>query len=210
HRPDDRLFYLFDPPGIGQLRRAVDLGRLARGRGYAITNRRSRGDQLEIEFPFETLLNDLHVQKTKKSAAESKPQRRGSFGLVEKGRVIQTQLVQRVSQFFIAIGFDRVETGEDHWLDSLETRERGERLPCSFGYRVSDFNIADRLDLSGEEPDLARTELIDLARFWSQHAQRVDLVFLLGVHQPDSHAWPDYAVDNAHQHYNAAIAVKPG
>ncbi len=61
-RANCRLFNFVDAAGIGHLRRRIDFRHLAVGRGHYVTHARRRGDEIEIEFAFQTFLHDLHVQ----------------------------------------------------------------------------------------------------------------------------------------------------
>ncbi|SRN47893.1 Uncharacterised protein [Shigella flexneri] len=49
-----------------------------------VTLCRRSGDQIQIVFTFQTLLDDLHVQQAKEAAAETKAQRAGAFRLIEQ------------------------------------------------------------------------------------------------------------------------------
>src|SRR6185295_7849528 len=102
-----------------------------------------------------------------------------------------------------------IETREHHRLDAFESGERRNSLSRGFGHRVADLDIADGLDLSGEESYFARAQLVDNGRLRSEHSERVNLVFFFRVHQADSHARPNHAVDHAHQHDHSAVTVKP-
>ena len=86
HRRDHRLFDLGDAAGIGKLGRAVDLQHLAVGRGDPIEHARRRGDEVDIEFALEPLLDDLHVEQAEEAAAESEAERRRGLRLEDERR----------------------------------------------------------------------------------------------------------------------------
>ena len=103
-------------PGIGQLRRAVDLVHHAVGRRHAVEHARRGRDQVHVELALEPLLDDLHVQQAEEAAAEAEAERRRRLRLEEERRVVQPQLLERVAQLRVLAAFDRVEPGEDHRL----------------------------------------------------------------------------------------------
>jgi hypothetical protein len=51
-----------------------------------------RGDQVEVVFALQPLLDDLHVQHAEKAAAKAETERVGGLGLVEQRGVVQRQL----------------------------------------------------------------------------------------------------------------------
>ena len=81
---DDGLFDLFDFAGIEPARRIVDFDHRAVGFIDLVADAGSGGDEVEIEFALETLLNDLHVEQAEEAAAESEAEGDGTFGFEEK------------------------------------------------------------------------------------------------------------------------------
>ena len=72
--------------------------------GDAVAHARRGGDQIDAEFALQPLLRNLHVQQAQKAAAETESQRYGVFRLVEKRRVVELQLAQRVAQRLVFVG----------------------------------------------------------------------------------------------------------
>ena len=112
---------------------------------------------VHVVFALEPLLHDVHVQQAEEAAAEAEAQRLRDFGLVVQRRVVQVQLLERVAQRLVLVGFHRVEAGEYLRLDFLEARaaalRRGVRPR---GQRVADLGGARFLDAGDDEADLAR------------------------------------------------------
>ena len=72
----NRLAQFVDIVQRRQLGRAIDVDHFFRGGFYLIHNGRCGGDQIQIVFTFQTLLNDLHVQQAEEATAETEAQRR--------------------------------------------------------------------------------------------------------------------------------------
>ena len=81
---DDRLFDFGDFARIGPARRIVDFDDLAVGRGDFVADAGRGGDEVEVVFALETLLNDLHVQQAEEAAAEAEAESGGAFRLEEE------------------------------------------------------------------------------------------------------------------------------
>ena len=81
-----------------------------------------------------------------------------------KGRVVESQLLERVTKFGILAAFDRIQAGEDHRLHFLEAGERLRRRIRGVGDRVADLRVRDVLDRRKDEPDFARAELVGRLR----------------------------------------------
>ena len=150
-----------DPPGVGQLRRAVDLLHHAVGRRHPVQHARRGRHQVHVELALEPLLDDLHVQQAEEPAAEPEAERDRRLRLVEERRVVQPQLLERVAQLGVLVPFDRIEPGEHHRLQLLEAGKRLERRPAALGDGVADLRVADLLDVGDEEADFADAELVD-------------------------------------------------
>ncbi len=123
-RFDERLFDLRDSARVGHFRRRIDLGNFAVGRRHAIAHAGRGGDQIEIEFAFEPLLDDLHVQQAEKAAAKTEAERGRGFGLEEKRSIVEPQLFHRVAKVFVLGRIDRVKPRENHRLYFLKTGKR--------------------------------------------------------------------------------------
>ena len=63
--------------GSGVVVRVVDAHHRAVGLVYLVDDARERGDEVEVKFALQPLLNDLHVQHSEEAAAEAEAQRDG-------------------------------------------------------------------------------------------------------------------------------------
>ncbi len=109
-----------------------------------------------LVLALQPLLDDVHVQEPEKAAAEAETQRLRDFRLVVQRRIVQFELVERVAQRFVLVGFHRVEPGEHLRLDVLEAGQRGCCRPRRERHRVADLGRVDLLDARDDETDFAR------------------------------------------------------
>ncbi len=65
------------------------------------------GDEVEVVFALQTLLDDFHVQHAKETNAETEAQRIGAFRLVLQRRVVQREFFQRFAETLKIIGTHR-------------------------------------------------------------------------------------------------------
>ena len=81
---DDGLFDFGDLARIEPARRVVDFDHLAVGLRDLVAHAGSGGDEVEIEFALEPLLDDLHVEQAEKAAAEAEAESDRAFRLEEE------------------------------------------------------------------------------------------------------------------------------
>src|SRR5207248_6420581 len=67
---EERLFHPIDGGGSGQGTRVVDIDDRAVGQVGPVLDRRSRGDECEVELTLQAFAHDLHVQQAQEPAAE--------------------------------------------------------------------------------------------------------------------------------------------
>ena len=95
---------LCDFAGIGPARRIVDFDHLAVGLGDLVAHAGGGGDEVEIEFALEALLDDLHVEQAEEAAAEAEAESDGAFRLEEEGGIVEAQLLESVAEHACARG----------------------------------------------------------------------------------------------------------
>ena len=74
------------------------------------------------------------------------------------------------------VGFDRIETGEHHWLGLLESGQRFVRQVALVTDRVADAGLGDVLDICNHPADLARRECLAGDRLWRAESKFLDIV----------------------------------
>jgi hypothetical protein len=77
-----------------------------------------------VEFPFQTLLNDLQMQKPQVSAAETLAQGRRRILLVNQGRVVELVFLEGLQERLVIVGRYGIDGRKDNGLNVLEAAER--------------------------------------------------------------------------------------
>src|SRR3989449_292469 len=122
---------------------------------------------------------------------------------------LRDALEKLITQGFILVGLDRIQTCEDHRFDFLKAGERPDGRIVVLCDRIADFRIGDDFDIRNEIADLARRKAIDFLHLRRQHADAFDRIDLSIRHQPYLHSRMNFAVDETDQHEDAAINVEP-
>ena len=89
-----------------------------------IDDRGRGGDEVEVEFALEPLLDDLEMQQPEEAAAEAEAQRRRGLGLVFEAGIVEAQLGEAVAQMLVIGGIGREQAAEHHRLQRLEAGQR--------------------------------------------------------------------------------------
>ena len=119
-----------------------------------------RSNQLQVEFTLEALLHDFHVQEAEEAAAEAEAKGGRRLRLKGEARVVEVQLLKRLTQGWVVFAAQRIESGEDERQCHLVARERfcgGARLRCD---GVTNTRIAHALQPSCDVADLAGDQLL--------------------------------------------------
>ena len=70
---------------------------------------RDRRDEVEIEFPLQPLLHDLHVEQAEEAAAEAEAERGRGLRLVVQGGIVELQPFERVAERLVLLGVGRID-----------------------------------------------------------------------------------------------------
>jgi hypothetical protein len=174
-----------------------------------VDHRGCRGNQVEIIFAGQPLLDDLEVEQPQEAAAETEPQGRRRLHLEAERSIVQAQLVERIAQLLEIGGIDREEAAEHHRLDQLEARQRLGRRALGVGDRVADRGLRDFLDLRGDETDFAGGKLGQLLDLGPHAADPVDEMLSAGRHELDRLALAKHALHDADEDDDAQIGIVP-
>ena len=177
---------------------------------HLVDDGRRRRDEVHVVLALEPLLHDIHVQQAEETAAKAEPQSLRNFRLVMQRRVVELELVERVAQRLVLIGFDRVEAREHLRLDLLETRQRRGRGAIGERHGVADLGGVDLLDAGDDEAYIAGGKLVAADRLGREHAHLFATVDRARRHQQDLVLGLQHAVDDPHQHHHADVIVEPG
>ena len=214
HRLDPRFFHRLDPVDVRPVGGIVDLDGLGvlvlrMAEVDPVHDRGGRGDEVEIVFAAEALLDDFQVQQAEEARAEAEAQRGAAFHLVAEARIVQPQLADALAQLLEIGGVDREQAAEDHGLDFLVAFQRLGRPVLHRGDGVADAGLLHLLDLRGDEADFARAELRQVGALGGEAADAVDQVLGAALHEPDLLALLDDPVHHAHQDDDAEVRVVP-
>ena len=141
-----------------------------------VDHRRRGGDEVEVIFAGQPLLDDLEVEEAEEAAAEAEAERGAGLHLEAERGVVEAQLVEAVAQLLEIGGVDREQAAEHHRLDLLEAGQRLGGGALGVGDGVADAGLGDFLDLRGDEADLAGAELGQLLDLGAEAADAVDQV----------------------------------
>ena len=191
---------------VGRVVKA-DLGTVRHGHG--VDNRRRGRNQIEIEFAFQPVADDLHMEKSEKPAAKAESQRGRGLRLEGEGGVVQRQLFQRLAKAGEVVRVHREQAAEDNRHRRLEPRKRLLAGAALLGDGVADTRIRYRLHPGIDKADLAGAELVHRRRLRREHADPFDDMRRTGAHHADFHALPDLAMAHPHQRHHAEIGVVP-
>src|SRR5437868_4458508 len=75
---------------------------------------RRRLDQIDVRFPFQSLLHNLHMQQAQESAAKAEAQRVTAFRLEFETWIVDRELVERVAQFSEILAVGWIESAINH------------------------------------------------------------------------------------------------
>ena len=206
----DRFAHFLDRRQVRELGRVVDVDDLAvllhdledhRGRG---------GDQVQVVFALQALLDDLHVQHAEEAATEAEAQGFGAFRLVLQRRVVEGQLLQGVAEVLEIVRADREQARVDLRLDPLEARQDLDVRRVVQGQRIAHRRAVDILDTGDDEAHLARLQVDGLGVLRSEYPDAVHLVDLAGGLHQDLVALLHPTVLHPYQRDHAEVVVEPG
>ena len=111
--------------GVGHVGGVVQLDMPAAvGQLDLVDHARRGGDQVEVVFAGQPLLDDLQVEQPEEPAAEAEAERGAGLHLEREAGVVEAQLGDALTQFLEVVGIDREQPAEHHRLDFLEPRQR--------------------------------------------------------------------------------------
>src|SRR4030095_3720391 len=129
-----------------------------------------RGNEVQPELALETFLYDFHTQQTEKAAAKSETEGHGVFRFVEKCRVVELQLAERVAQRLIFIGEDGEQARKHHWFRGFKAPKR-RGSAAGFDDGVAHAGVGDALDVGDDEADVTGFEFFQSDRLVREAAR---------------------------------------
>ena len=148
------------------------------------------------------------MEKSQESAAESEPQRHGSFRFIEQRSVVQLKLLQRVSEISVFRSVRRIKAAVHHGLDFLVAGQRLRAGSGSVRHRIAHTGISHILDTCRKISYHSCGELVA----WNE-TSRAEISHLhnfrgeSGSHHPHSSAFLHTAVHNTAEHDHAFVGI---
>ena len=173
-----------------------------------IVHRGARGNEVKIELALQALLDDLHMQQAQEAHAEAKAERHRGLGLPHQRRVVDVQLIERVTQVLVVLVIDREQARIDHGLGLAVAGKRlgaGIRRPRE---GIAHANGLGVLQARDHVSDLADRQRVDRGLGGTLDAHAIDQKVALCLHHAQGIALFDGAVKDAHRGHHAAILVK--
>ena len=201
------LFDAVDFGGVGQEDGVVDFFEGTVAQIDAVDDAGVGGDDVAVVFAAEPLLDDFHVEESQKSAAEAEAEGDGGFVLVLEGGVVEGEFFEGILQFFVVVGVDGIEAGEDHGADGLESGKGVVGGVAGGGHGVADADFGGVLDVGHDVADLPGAEFGAGAKLGVEDADFLDFVVAAGAEQADAVAAPEGAVEDAQVDDAAAEGV---
>ena len=149
------------------------------------------------------------MEHPKKPAAESKTQSLRGFRFILKGRIIEVQLVERLSQILIVIRFNGEKTCKNPRLNLLKTRQRRLARMIGCGDRVPHRRAKDVLDAGDHKAHLAGVKNLLIQRLGGKDTELIDEMALACRHQNDLLFPLNGTINDSDQGDHTKIIIKP-
>ena len=193
---------------VGVIVGVVHVENLAVGFHHLVNYGGQGGHQIQIEFPLQALLNNLHVEHSQKAAAETKAQSHRGFRLIGQRRVVQFQLVQGVPQIRVLGAVSGINAAVHHGLRRTIAGQGFRRRGSRQGHRVAHLRIGNVFDACSEIANIAGGQLLaGHQTFRLQMAHLHHLIFCAGGHKQHFIVFFHPTVHQTHQNNYAPIAV---
>jgi len=182
-QPHHRFTQLLNPRTVRQLRRTVNPLNLAVGRQHLITDRRSCLHYIHIAFPFQTLLNNLHMQKPQKPAPKAETQRRRILRNKRETGVIQRQFFKGLPQLRILRFPRRIKIRKHHLHRLFIARKRFFHRPLKICNRIPNRHIMQILDVGNHIAHFTGPQRLNRSHPRRKFAQLCNLIRSTRTHQ---------------------------
>ena len=166
------------------------------------------GDQIQVKFSLQTLLDDLHVEHPQEAHAEPEPQCHRGLRLKAQRGIVELELFQGVPQVGVFTAVLGVDAAVDHGLGRTIAGQRFCRRILYAGDCIAYAGVPDVLDGGGEVAHLTGTQLAAGVQTDGQHmAAFHHLVDCPAGHHLHVHTGLDTAFHDSHQNNDAAVGV---
>ena len=175
-----------------------------------IVDRGTRGNEVQVELALQAFLNDFHVQQAQEAHAEAKAKRHRGLGLPHQRRVVDVQLIKRVTQVLVVLVIDREQARIDHRLGLAVAGKRlgaGIRRPREGIAHAHGLGVLQARD---HVAHLADRQRIDRSLGGTLDAHAIDQKVALCLHHAQGIALFDGTVKDAHRGDDTRRSTNPG
>ena len=150
------------------------------------------------------------MQQAKEAAAEAEAQRHRRFRLINQGRVVELELIERLAEFRILRIVDREQTRVDHGLRVTVAFERIGRGLERGSDGVAHLGLADVFRAGDNITDLTRTKRLCRHHVWADHADFNRIMGHANTHHVQFLTGTQLAIDHTNVGDDAAVGVVDG
>ena len=204
---DIRFFHIVNAGRTRQVAGVVDLLHRSIRLVNTIDYAGRCGDQIEIKFPFQPLLDDFHVQKSQETAAEAVSQSLTGFRIVGQGRIVELEFFEGILEVLILGTVCRINPAKDHGHNRTVTGQRFRRRIGIIRDGITHPGIMNVLDGRGDIADIPCLQLLQRFIIRRSGADFHHLKSGPGVHHPDRHAGPYRPGNNSHKADRTPVIV---
>ena len=148
------------------------------------------------------------MEQAEEAAAESEAQGQGRLGLEDQGRIVELELLEGGAEILVLVCLHRIDSGEKHGLDLLETGYRLGAGPVHMSDGIADLHLHRRLDAGDDVAHIAGGHLVRRAHPQPEIAHLVGLVFLAGIEELHLVPLAYHAVDHLEVGYHTPEGIE--
>ncbi len=203
-----RLLHVVNDGGVRKERGVIHHLHLAVSAEHLVNYVRRSGNQAQVIFTLQALLDNIHMQKAQKAAAEAKAQGGRGFRLKHQRGIIELQLFQGITQIIVIRIFNRIQAAVHHRRSLAVAWQCLRRGVLRISYSVAHACILNVLDAGSKKAYLALLQLVHVHNTWLKVAHLGDIKFRTCCHHADLHALAQAPLHNAHVQHYALIGIK--
>ena len=148
------------------------------------------------------------MQQAEEADAKPEAERLARLGFVDKCRIVERELVERIAQSRILVGIDGKQSRVDHRLDVTVSGQGLGGTVFRERDRIADLDHARILEARNEIADLADLELIDRSLGRTTHTHFLDLALVLRRHEANLLTCLDGTVDDADERDDTTVGIE--
>ena len=145
-RADERLAGLLDHNALWHFGWRVHLDLVPICQRHFVTDVRRRREEIEVVLTLKAFAHDVHVQQPEEADTETKSESLRCLRFIDQRRVIELQLLKRITQVLEVVSADREQTTEDHRLHLAVSRQGLGRVIALGRDRVTDAQLGHVFD----------------------------------------------------------------